>query len=219
MIKDISLFFNEFLTNFHSTGAIAPSSPALAKAISRHLRQRPARPIKVLEVGPGTGAFTLKLLKQLRPGDCLDIYELNPRFHALLTRKLSAWLEGTHPVRVSLYHEDIRRMKKGQTYDFIISGLPFANFDDKTVAEIMDIYLRHLTPEGVLSYFEYLLPHRLRLRFMQNSERKRMIRLSRTLRRYIEKHQFHASQVWFNLPPARTRHLTPSPQSVVKKTR
>jgi phosphatidylethanolamine/phosphatidyl-N-methylethanolamine N-methyltransferase len=211
MLKDFGIFLKEFLNNFHSTGAIAPSSPALARAILKPLRHRPARPIQVLEVGPGTGAFTWAILRHLRPGDSLHIYELNPGFYAYLREKLAPFLAPGQPVKVVLHHADIRRLPHAVVYDYIISGLPFANFQRATVVEIMEIYLRHLASQGVLSYFEYLIPHRLRLRFMRAEDRGRMLRLLRKLDQYVRKHQIHSSRVWLNLPPARARHLRKQP--------
>jgi phosphatidylethanolamine/phosphatidyl-N-methylethanolamine N-methyltransferase len=207
MLKDLGLFLGEFLSNFHATGAVAPSSPALARAILKPLQHRPNRPIKVLEVGPGTGAFTFQILKHLRPEDALQIYELNPKFHAHLEGKLAPWLSAAQGVKVSLLNRDIRRLPAGMTFDYIISGLPFANFNSGQVAEIMNLYLSHLAREGVLSYFEYLIPHRLRLRFMRAADRKRMLWLSKRLATYARKHQVLSSRVWFNLPPARARHF------------
>src|SRR5512139_3062682 len=89
MLKDFRLFYSEFRRNFITTGAIAPSSPLPAKAMIYPLKQRVNNPIRVLEVGAGTGAFTHRILRELRSGDSLDIYELNPRFFRALNENLS----------------------------------------------------------------------------------------------------------------------------------
>ena len=59
------VFLSQVLSNFGTVGAIAPSSPLLAKAIVQPLQDRPERPISVLEVGAGTGVFTARILKSL----------------------------------------------------------------------------------------------------------------------------------------------------------
>ena len=51
------IFLSQVLSNFGTVGAIAPSSPPLAKAIVRPLQDRPKRPISVLEAGAGTGGL------------------------------------------------------------------------------------------------------------------------------------------------------------------
>ena len=50
-------FLRQFRTRSHDTGALLPSSPALARALASEFRKAPP-PRRVLEVGPGTGAVT-----------------------------------------------------------------------------------------------------------------------------------------------------------------
>lgn len=171
------------------------------------LRKRPAHPVKVLEVGPGTGAITFSILRHLRPGDVLDIYELNQRFFKHLHQRLPSHCAKRPGVEVGLYHRDIRHLQGRIKYDYIISGLPFANFDAECVREIIDLYLDHLAPKGVISYFEYLLPHRLRMMLLKPHRREQMRRLLHQLETYTRRHQTHCDYAWINLPPARTRHL------------
>lgn len=211
MFQDIRVFWREFRDNFTSTGAILPSSDALARAILRPLKRRPQNaPVRVLEVGPGTGAFTFSIVRHLVPGDVLHIYELNPRFYAHLKKKLEV-----HPdaqtIEWHLHAEDIRRLRSTLQFDYIISGLPFANFPPALFCEIMEIYLAHLKPHGVLSYFEYLIPHRFRLQFLKSADKSRLRRLLAKLRMYVRKHEIDSTRVWLNMPPARARHLTKVP--------
>jgi phospholipid N-methyltransferase len=209
MLEGVRLFLKEFRHSFVATGAIAPSSPGLAKAMVQPLRQRPNGPIRVLEVGPGTGAFTLHILKTLRQGDQLDLVEMNPSFCRYLTRKLErqGWFD--QGIRITLHQEDIRRFKSSRHgYHFIISSLPFGNFDAAMVADIMNLYLAWLAPNGVLSYFEYAFLHTLRLRLTgRAAEHERLAHSISTVKTYVRKHQFHCIKVWLNLPPARARHL------------
>lgn len=207
MFRDLRLFFNEFYRNFSSTGALAPSSPALAASILKPMRQRPKRNIRVLEVGPGTGAFTFHILRKLQPGDILDIYELNLKFYQHLQHRLEKGAEKWPGVVIQLHHRDIRSLKQTQQYDYIVSGLPFANFEAETVSEIMDLYLAHLAPKGVISYFEYILPHHFRLLLLKPHKRESVRRMLARLKTYVQRHQTHSSQVWLNFPPARARHL------------
>ncbi len=208
MLQDLRVFLGQFRENFHTTGAIAPSSPLLAREILRPLRHRPNHPIRVLEVGPGTGAFTLGILKQLKAGDALHIYELNPKFFTHLERRLAARLRDPRGVDLRLINRDIRELgPDGEPYDYIISGLPFANFDHRVLGEIMDLYLHRIAGEGTITFFEYLIPHRLRLGFLKVPERRRLIRVARKLKGYSSRHQVLATRVWLNLPPARTRHF------------
>ena len=81
MLREHLTFFRQFRQRFETTGAIAPSSRFLARAITRYLRQRTTdQPVRVLEIGPGTGAFTNSIVKHLQVGDRFDLVELNESF-------------------------------------------------------------------------------------------------------------------------------------------
>jgi phosphatidylethanolamine/phosphatidyl-N-methylethanolamine N-methyltransferase len=59
-------FFRQYRHRFQTTGAVAPSSRFLARALARPLQQH-AGPCRVLEVGPGTGAVTRRIARLLKP--------------------------------------------------------------------------------------------------------------------------------------------------------
>jgi phosphatidylethanolamine/phosphatidyl-N-methylethanolamine N-methyltransferase len=207
MLKDLRLFYSECRTNFGTIGAIAPSSPLLAKAIILPLQHRPRRPISVLEAGAGTGSFTHRILSHLRFGDTLDIFELNPKFYSFLKRSLRKARLSEKGIQCRLHNADIRTLRKQTQYDFIISGLPLNNFDSRTVSEILQIYLDHLSPTGVLSYFEYILTQEFKSKFLKPAERDRLIQVAKTIGKFVEEYQYSCYQVWWNLPPAKARHF------------
>src|SRR5262245_121566 len=205
MFEDYRLFYSQFRNHFTTTGAIAPSSLQLAKVVVFPLSERPARPIAVLEVGPGTGSFTHEILRHLRPGDRLDIYELNPKFYSFLVKTLDEDTVSRRRVQLRIYNADIRSLRTEFQYDFIISGLPFYAFEPQTVSKILDIYLENLAPAGVLSYFEYVLTPEFKSRFLKFADRDRMIQVGKTVRSFVQKYEYRCSDVWWNLPPAKAR--------------
>ncbi len=210
IFEDYRLFYSQFRSNFTTTGAIAPSSPHLARAIVFPFSQRPCRPVSVLEVGPGTGSFTHQILRDLRSGDSLDIYELNPKFYSYLMKSLDSHRFPAAGVRCNIYNADIRSITEERQYDFIISGLPFYAFDPETVSEILAIYIDHLSPTGVLSYFEYVLTPEFNSKFLKPAERDRFIRVAKTVRSFVQKYQYECNEVWWNLPPAKARYCRKS---------
>ncbi len=206
MLKDIGLFFSQFTENFTTTGAIAPSSPLLGKAITNPLSARCSSPIQVLEVGPGTGAFTRQIVKHLRSGDRLEIYELNTRFCEYLRQNLPWEDFQSKGIHCRLHNADVRDIGRDLQYDYIVCGLPFNNFEPELVSEILAVLIDRLATNGVFSYFEYNLSHEFKSKFLKTKDRQRMLRVGKIVRSFIEQHQFGYRQVWLNLPPARARY-------------
>jgi phosphatidylethanolamine/phosphatidyl-N-methylethanolamine N-methyltransferase len=206
MLRDIRLFISEFRNNWINTGAIAPSSSRLAKAIVNPMRQRPQNPIAILEVGPGTGAFTQQICSVLRAGDYFDIYELNPRFCSFLRRQVDSYRLDRRGVDCKIHNEDIRNLSSGMKYDYIISGLPLNNFSAGIVSEILRTFSDHLKIGGTLSYFEYNLLFEIKSCFLNPLEKQEAMQVRRTVMNFVNQHQVASDQVWWNLPPARAHH-------------
>ena len=206
MLKDLRLFYSEFRKTFITTGAIAPSSPLLARAMIFPLKQRQAEPIRVLEVGAGTGAVTQHLLKELKPGDALDIYELNPRFFLVLRENLQITDYLNQGIHCVLHNEDVRSLPHDSFFDFIISGLPLNNFEPHTVEEFLETFLNHLSPGGILAYFEYIGTREFQSKIVKGPERERLVRVGIAVNTFLQKYQYDSNHVWWNLPPAKARY-------------
>ena len=88
-------FVREAFRDIKNTGSVWPSSPALASAMTKGLSARTGKR-RVLEVGPGTGPFTKKLLKDLRAGDHLDVVEMNELFCESLEKNILAPFRRSH---------------------------------------------------------------------------------------------------------------------------
>src|SRR5580704_18583363 len=86
MLRDHREFLRQFRTQFQTTGAIAPSSRRLARAMTRHIASDRG-PARILEVGPGTGAVTRRIVTLLKADDCLDMVELNQAFAGRLAQR------------------------------------------------------------------------------------------------------------------------------------
>lgn len=200
-------FFGQFRQSYFTTGSILPSSRALARALAGPLRQRKSA-VRILEVGPGTGAVTAEILRCLRPDDWFDIVEINENFVAVLEKRFAEeplWHSRRNQVR--LIHSPLQDVAGQGVYDFMISGLPLNNFPLALVRDIFKSYQRLLKADGVLSYFEYLLIRPLKMQFVSKRERQRLHVLGRYLERKIRAAQFREDWVFFNVPPAVARHF------------
>ncbi len=199
------LFLTQARLNFLHTGAIAPSSRFLARAMSATLdsSSRGGGPLTVLEAGAGTGALTVEIVRRLPPGSHLDIYEVNPTFAQHLDRTFRS----NGRVEVRVVNEPVQAVPDSARYDAIISGLPLNNFKPAIVKAILKRLFATLRPGGSLSYFEYLLIRELKSLATGPRERRRLRRVGRVTGSYLEKYEFRREAVFLNIPPAVVHHL------------
>jgi phosphatidylethanolamine/phosphatidyl-N-methylethanolamine N-methyltransferase len=83
--QDETRFIKSWFDKPLVTGAISPSSPALAKMMARYVDPRSVGPI--IELGPGTGPVTQALLERGVAEERLVLIEYDPVFCELLARK------------------------------------------------------------------------------------------------------------------------------------
>jgi phosphatidylethanolamine/phosphatidyl-N-methylethanolamine N-methyltransferase len=179
-------FLSAFLREPFKVGAFWPSSLELSRKIVEgcELHQRDT----VVELGPGTGAFTSLILERVRRQarffalelSATNVRELRRRFprldvYADSAEKLPAYLE----------------MKETAKADCIISGLAWGNMLPATQNRIFDAVVSSLAPGGLFTTFAYVhakwLPTSLRFR--------------QRLFRHFSRIEV-TPIVWRNLPPA-----------------
>lgn len=200
-------FFQQFRKTFVTTGAVAPSSRFLAKAMTQPLSKRNG-PVRVLEIGPGTGAVTNQIVRLLRDGDRFDLVELNRRFVDVLNARFNGHPDYRKLAHCSaVHHLPLQEFRSPEPYDFIISGLPLNNFPVPLVEEIFGSFFSLLRPGGVLSYFEYMYVRPMRRLVAKPDEKVRLAGLEDVIRRYLGPHRFRQDWVFVNVPPAWVQHL------------
>ena len=216
--RDRLAFFRQAREHYHTTGAVAPSSRFLARAQTgplTALKSRAQRPIRVLEVGPGTGAVTRRVVGLLEPGDRFDLVEINQAFADLLGRRFIDDPSFVRMAESSRVHAiPLQEYTAAEPYDIIISGLPMNNFSSELVAELFEACFRLLAPGGTLSYFEYMYMRPLRKVVSGRDDRDRVNRIAAIMHDQRRQRQSRTSWVFANLPPAWVRHLSSqSPES------
>ena len=210
--RDRLAFFRQVREHYHTTGAIAPSSRFLARAQAEPLasfKARVGRPVRVLEVGPGSGAVTRRIVQLLEPDDTFDLVEINQAFADLLQRRFTddpAFTTLSGSARV--HAVPLQEFSSEAPYDVIVSGLPMNNFSSELVEELFEAYFRLLAPEGTLSYFEYMCMRPLRKLVSGRADRERVNRLAEIMGRHCRQRRMRTSWVLVNLPPAWVQHLS-----------
>jgi phosphatidylethanolamine/phosphatidyl-N-methylethanolamine N-methyltransferase len=179
-------FLKEFIARPGTTGAIAPSSEFLARMMLDDLALDAAD--AVLEYGPGTGAFTEHILRELKPDARYVAIELNPEF--------ARTFKSSFP-RVALFQDSVANARAIcdsagiEAVDCIVCGLPWAAFSESIQAKFLDEMMRVLRPGGRFVTFAYLhglpLPTAKRFATLLPNYFSRVVR---------------SPVVWKNIPPA-----------------
>lgn len=197
------LFFSHFLKNPKAVGAAAPLSQAAVDQIIKHLKKRiRLSSIRILEVGAGIGNVTNSIIKQLLPQDQLDIVEINPEYCSFLRKHY-----GKHP-NVSIHCLSIIDWAPAESYDFIISTLPFNSFDPLFVEDIFSQYTKLLKPNGILSYVEYMGLQDLSLAFSKGEKKKSIHKRKHLLQDLQDRCLIEKKPVFSNFLPCNIYHMS-----------
>jgi len=201
-------FIKQSFKDFRTTGAIAPSSLFLARAIAKTLPEQISDDFKVVEVGPGTGSVTGELVKRMNGRGHLDLWEISPEFCKVLRSRISR-----EPVlagmknRINVYEGDIRSHNPGQYYDAVVSGLPFNCFQPEEVRGFIEHFRALLKPQGTLTWFEYVAIRKIQSPFVSKARRAQLKGINDVTSSFIRDHQFKQEIIPINFPPARVRQL------------
>ncbi len=139
--QDHWLFLTHFRKSPRTVGAIAPSSRRLARAMLDGLPLEPGSAVRVVELGPGTGAVTGEIARRL-PADaaCLAI-DVDPVFSA---RVGARWPRIDSVCDRAERLVEIARARNLLPVDHIVSGLPFASLPVASARAIVDAIVASL---------------------------------------------------------------------------
>lgn len=172
--SDHLLFLRSWISRPLEVAAVAPSSRWLADAMTAEI------PVdgSVLELGPGTGAFTRALLRRGVREAAVTLVERNPDFAQLLRKRFPA---------ATVLEGDASRLAFEQTdFSAAISGLPLLSMPAAQVERILAVTFERLAQDADLFQFTYgprcPIPETVLLR----------LGLTARFRRFVP----------FNLPPA-----------------
>lgn len=148
MPNDFLSFFLSWMSSPRRVGAIAPSGAALADLITCEITEKTG---PILELGPGTGAFTYKLLKRgVRPQD-LTLIEYGSDFMKLLQIRFPGarvlWMDAARLATERLYD--------GAPVGAVVSGLPLLNMSTRKVVSILGGAFSYVRPGGAFYQFTY----------------------------------------------------------------
>jgi phosphatidylserine decarboxylase len=206
-LQERMLFLQGAFKNIHQVGSILPSSQAVAQTMTQMMRQRPS-PRRILEVGAGTGPITARIVREMRPGDHLDIYEIDPKFSAFLAGRFLREPKFQRVAdQVVIHTAGIEEIDPQEQYDIIISAVPFTNLPPDAVRNFFETYRAILKPDGVLTYIEFVFGRAIFRIFSRKDEKLRLKKVDKVVRGYVDAYEIKKRIVPFNAPPARIRSL------------
>ena len=141
-------FFQVWLKNPLRVAAIAPSSRSLANLITSEISHNTG---PVIELGPGTGAFTRVLIARGVRQEDLALIEFGSEFAAALhfhyPRARTLWMDAARLRAVDLFD--------GRAAGAVVSGLPLLSMPPRKVISILTGAFRKMEPDGALYQFTY----------------------------------------------------------------
>jgi phospholipid N-methyltransferase len=144
-------FFKISLKSLKATGTIAASSKKYSKLIadSANLSSKKC----VIELGPGDGVITKEIIKQVSAKTTFFCLEVNKQF-VIETKK--------NCPKATVYHGSALKIKKylkkhdASKCDCIVSGLPWALFEQEKQEEIIEEIYESLENEGQFLTIAYI---------------------------------------------------------------
>ena len=150
-LREHMLMASRFLRNPRTVGAVSASSQALAAAMVARIETD--RPVRVVELGPGTGAFTRAIVERVMPGSRVLAIELERDF----AKRIRNCFPGVECVCGSAAElERLVGERRLAPIDHFVSGLPFASIPVSVTRKILDGIEHTLRPGGTFTTFQYL---------------------------------------------------------------
>ncbi len=130
-LAEASPFLRAFLADPRRVSAVAPSGRALATAITAEISPHSA---PVIELGPGTGAFTRRLIERGIPQDQLVLIESGNEFAQLL----QARYPDARVLRMDATHLRHTPLFDGVQAGAAVSGLPLLSMSARQMIAILN---------------------------------------------------------------------------------
>jgi len=139
-LEDIQLMIEKIkaaFENFIHKGQVFPSSKYLVHKMISKINYN--KNIKILQLGFGTGIFSIEMLQKMNPKSQLVVFEIRKECKQHYNK-----IHDDRLVYIEDSAENIEKYFKDETFDYIVSTLPFANLSDAVKNNIYIQIKKHL---------------------------------------------------------------------------
>jgi len=150
-LREHMLLFSRFLRSPRTVGALTPSSRAVAEVMLEQIDLQ--HPVRMVELGPGTGALTAPIVERLGPDDEFLAIDIDPAFCAQVLRR---WPSIDCVCASAEQLDVIAASRQMLPVDHILSGLPFTSLPVPVTTKILQSVASVLRPGGTFSTFQYV---------------------------------------------------------------
>lgn len=204
-LRNIATFAKGFFKNPTNVGSPFPCSSSvgyeLVKYIKRAMEYHPSRPLRILEVGAGTGGISNVLARILRPIDQLDLIEISSDYCKMLQKKFE--FSPGISVHCTAFHE----YNSEASYDFIISTLPLNSFNPELINKTINHFKKLIKPGAILSYVSIAGMAQAKQYLSLGKTSQKYAHANNLLKKFRNKYQISATTIMANCPPLRIYHL------------
>ncbi|MFG1707296.1 class I SAM-dependent methyltransferase [Nonomuraea sp. M3C6] len=190
MPNDTTLLLSQFLRAPTVIGAVAPSSRRLAAAVCAPIPER-GEPT-VVELGPGTGAFTAEIQQRLDGRGHHLAVEVNEPMARLLAERFPAVDVANADAALLSELLGARGLRQA---DVVVSGLPWAAFPHELQCDLLRAVTTAMSQGAAFTTFSYI--HAVPL----SSARRFRTLLAERFEEVVQ-----GRTVWRNAPPAFVFH-------------
>lgn len=190
--KEHLSFIVQYFRNPKEVGSLVPSSPVAGALITREID--PARHSPVLELGPGTGAFTRSILARGVRQEDLYLVETNEEFCGRLAKEFpSAHVNCMNAADISA------EMFGGRKVGAVVCAVPFLLLKPQEAMDILKAVFDVMAPDAAL----YQVTYGFTAPFPRSAMRALGLQAK------------HVGHTFRNAPPASVYRLKRAPQGQV----
>lgn len=197
-----TFFLKHFLRDPGSVGAIVPLSQAAVQELLKEMSERKGNQNwNILDAGAGIGNISEQIQKRMKDEDRLDLVEIDEECCELLRKKFL----GDERIRIACM--SILDWTPEYHYDFIVSTLPFQNFDAEMVSKILDHYMEISNEDALCSYIEYMGIGRVKELFAKEPAKSDIEKRRDLMSEFHKEHLLEQNSVYQNMLPSYVYHL------------